>query len=152
MKSKGIGSSKKIRPVLPIFVHQEMLHRRNSVDSFSNMSIGDVSGVLNENSPSDPEKKLDYYPDLSYSAPDTKVKKGLPSSPSPSSVALSSASSITYLSPARTRQNSDIEFSSPAQRDSSYSSYTESIYLPPTSKPSESQQPQPTEPAGHSAV
>ena len=140
-----MGSSGKIRPVLPIFVHQEMLQRHNSMDSFSNMSIGDVSGVLNENASSDPEKKLDYYPDLSYGAPDIKVvnNSSLLSSPSISSPS-SSASSITYPTPARTRQNSGIEVSS-LHRDSSF---VESINQPPTSNSSESK-PQPTD---HSAV
>ena len=134
MKSKVIGSSGKFRPVLPIFVQQEMLQRHNSMDSFSNMSIEDVSGVLNEKSLSS-----------SSSSSDTKVDNSPQSSPSPSFLALSSASSITYLSPARTRQDSGIEFSSP-NRDSSYSSYTESIYLPP---PNSQQQPRS---ADHSAV
>ena len=137
MKSKAIGSSGKIRPVLPIFVHQEMLQRHNSMDSFSNLSIGDVSGALNE-TPSNSEKKLDYYPDLSYRAPsDTKVN-GVLSSPS------SSASSITYPTPARTRQDSGIEVSS-VQRDSLY---VESINLPPTSSSSEL----PTQPTDNSSV
>ena len=146
MKSKVMGSSGKIRPVLPIFVHQEMLQRHNSMDSFSNMSIGDVSGVLNGNASSDLEKKLDYYPDLSYGAPDTKVvnNSSLLSSPSLSSPS-SSASSITYPTPARTRQNSGIEVSS-LHRDSSF---VESINQPPTSTNSSESKPQPTD---HSAV
>jgi hypothetical protein len=45
MKSKTIGSSGKIRPVLPVFVHKEML-QRHSFDSFNDLSIGDVSGTL----------------------------------------------------------------------------------------------------------
>ena len=71
MKSKGFGSSGKVRPILPVFVHKEFLQRHNSMDSFSNLSIGDVGGALDKidpRSPSDPEKKLDYYPDLSYAA------------------------------------------------------------------------------------
>jgi pheromone a factor receptor len=45
MKSKTIGSSGKIRPVLPLFVHKEIL-QRHSFDSFNDLSIGDVSGAL----------------------------------------------------------------------------------------------------------
>ena len=63
IKSKAIRSSGKIRPVLPIFVQQEMLQRHNSMD---NMSIGDVSDVLNEKSSSN-----------------TKADNSLQSSPSP---------------------------------------------------------------------
>jgi hypothetical protein len=66
-KSKTIGSLGKIRPVLPLFVHHDMLKRHNSMDSISNMSIGDVSGALNEKS-SDPKKRLDFYPDMSHGA------------------------------------------------------------------------------------
>lgn len=154
MKSKVVGSSGKIRPVLPVFVHKEMLQRHNSMDSFSNMSIGDVSGALNGNlSPSDPEKKLDFYPDLSYGALSssgnsgggntTRVNNSLRLSSTPSStLSLTSvASSIPYPTPARTRQDSaGIEISS-VHRDSSY---IESVNLPATNSPSEpSSQPQP---------
>jgi hypothetical protein len=68
MKSKTIGSSGKIRPVLPVFVHKEML-QRHSFDSFNDLSIGDVSGALTTTNQSsststavDPEKQLDCYP------------------------------------------------------------------------------------------
>lgn len=159
MKSKAIGSSGKIRPILPVFVHKEMLQRHNSMDSFSNMSIGDVSGALVNNaqlSPSDPEKKLDYYPDLSYGALSsnggTKVNNDslrLSSFPSSAASLNSSASSITYPTPVRTRQDSGIEISS-VHRDSIY---VEHVNLPTTSdsSPSESSQPQP-QPTKHSAV
>ena len=159
MKSKAIGSSGKIRPVLPVFVHKEMLQRHNSMDSYSNLSIGDVGGALNQNSPSDPEKKLDYYPDLSYGAlsasnsgNNTKVNNSLRLSSFPSSAASlsSSASSIAYPTPARTRQDSEgIEISS-VHRDSAC---IEPINHQPTSIPltSESSQPQP-QPTNDSAV
>ena len=151
---KSVGSSGKVRPILPVFVHKEMLQRHDSMDSF-NMSIGDVSGALSDSgpiSPSDPEKKLDYYPDLSYGALSsnggTKVNNDslrLSSFPSSSASLNSSASSVTYPTPARTRQDSGIEISS-VHRDS--------LYVEPTtsnSSPSESSQPQP-QPNNHSAV
>ena len=151
MKSKSIGKSGKVRPILPVFVQKEMLHRRDSVDSF-NMTIGDVSNALanDQLSPTDSEKKLDYYPDLSYGAlsgsASTRVNDSerLASFPSSSAASLnSSASSVTYPSPARARQDSAIEISS-VHRDSTYIS-------PPaaSNSPSESSQPQRT---NHSAV
>jgi len=158
MKSKAIGSSGKIRPILPVFVHKEMLQRHNSMDSFSNMSIGDVSGALVNNgqlSPSDPEKKLDYYPNLSYgalsSSGGTKVNDDslrLSSFPSSAASLNSSASSVTYPTPVRTRQDSAIEISS-VHRDSLFVEPTN----PPTTtnSPSESSEPQP-QPTNHSAV
>jgi pheromone a factor receptor len=147
MKSKGLGSSGKVRPVLPVFVHKEMLQRHNSMDSFSNLSIGDVSGALNNGqSSSNPEKKLDFYEDLSYGARSSSgTKVNSLSSPS----LFSSASSITYPTPVRTRQDSGIEISS-VHRDSS--SYIEPVNLP-ISNTSESSQPQPQPtPADHSPV
>jgi pheromone a factor receptor len=153
MKSKIIGSSGKIRPVLPVFVQKEML-QRHSFDSFNNLSIGDVSGALTNqqssstSSTSDPEKKLDCYPDLSYSR--NKVNSFQLSSPSSMTSLSSSASSITYPTPARTRQDSGIEISS-AHRDSSY--IEEPVNLP-ISNSSESSHPHPrsTTPIDHSAV
>jgi pheromone a factor receptor len=114
MGSNGIrskGSSGKVRPVLPLFVHQEMIQHRDSFDS-SNMSIADFGGGFNDNSSSDPEKS-DFYPTMSYGAlsiPDVggllaDTKDG--SLSSPSSQTFSSTSSITYPTPAHTRQNSD---------------------------------------------
>lgn len=133
-----------------------MLRHRDSMDSFSNMSIGDVSGVLNEktlNEKADPEME-DFYPTMSYGAlsiPDVdgaladKKDNNLSSA---SSQTLSSASSITYPTPARIRENScpdSIEISS-AHRDSSY---IEPIIPPVVSIPQP--QPQVTEqpPAEH---
>lgn len=153
-KSKTASSSGKVRPILPVFVHKEMLQRHDSMSSFSNMSIGDVSGALVNNgplSPSDPEKKLDYYPDLSYGALSsnggTKVDNNslrLSSFPSSADSLNSSASSITYPTPVRTRQDSGIEISS-VHRDSLY---VETTTTNPS--PSESSRPQPT--TNHSAV
>ena len=132
-----MGSSGKVRPVLPVFVHQEMLHHRDSMDSFSNMSFGDVGDALNEKS--DPEKE-DFYPTMSYGAPsipdvggalaDTKGNNRT----SASSQTLSVASSITYPMPARTRQDSrpdGIEISS-VYRDSSYIDSTDPESAVPT--------------------
>jgi pheromone a factor receptor len=139
-RSKGMGSSGKVRPELPLFVHQEMLQRRDSMDSFSNMSIADVGDTLKEKS--DPEKQ-DFYPTMSYgglSIPELG-KKGTSLS-SASSQTLSAASSITYPTPARTRVDSRpdaIEISS-VQRDSSYSEPTDPS---PTSNSS----PHPIEPS-----
>ena len=158
MKSKAIGSSGKVRPILPVFVHKEMLQRHDSMDSF-NMSIGDVSGALVNNaqlSPSDPEKKLDYYEDLSYgnlsSNRGTKVNDddNSPRLSSFPSSTYSSASSITYPTPVRARQDSGIEISS-VHRDSFYVD-SEPIN-PPTipNSPSESSQPLP-QPTNHSVV
>jgi hypothetical protein len=53
-------SSCSICPVLPLFVHQEMLQHRDSFDS-SNMSIADL-GAFNAKSSSDPEKSDFYSP------------------------------------------------------------------------------------------
>jgi pheromone a factor receptor len=145
MKSKAIGSSGKIRPILPVFVHKEMLQRHNSMDSFSNMSIGDVSGALANNGPLSPtysEKKLNCYPDLSYGG--TKVNTDslrLSSFPSSAVSFNSMASSITYPTPSRSRQDSGIEVSS-VHRDSIYAGPNQ----PPTTSnpPSESSQPHTT--------
>jgi len=138
---KEIGSSGKIRPILPVFVHREMLRRQDSMDSFTDfsnmsMSIADVGGALNEKS-SDPEK-ADFYPTLSYSGRqsiitgDDEIKDdddGSLSPPSsPASTSSSSASSISYSSPSLTRQNSGIEVSS--IRHSTASSSTHSLPLP----------------------
>ena len=152
-KSKAIGSSGKVRPVLPVFVHKEMLQRHDSMDSF-NVSIGDVSGALVNNSPlsPSPEKKLDYYPDLSYGALSgkgaTKVdidSLRLSSFPSSAASLNSSASSITYPTPTLARQDSGIEISS-VHRDSLY---VEPINPPTSSNSSTSESsprplPQPT--------
>ena len=160
MKSKGFGSSGKVRPILPVFVHKEFLQRHNSMDSFSNLSIGDVGGALDKiepRSPSDSEKKLDYYPDLSYAAlstgGETKVNNdslGLSSFPSSTSLN-STATSITYPTPARTRQDSGgIEVSS-VHRDGSIHVVEPT---PPTTSNTTSEsssQPQP-QPTGGSAV
>jgi pheromone a factor receptor len=108
---KSKGSLGKVRPILPVFVHQDMLQHRDSFDSLSNMSIADVGGAPNDKS-SDPEKS-DFYPTMSYdrlSIPDVggalaDTKGNTPSSAS--SQTLSSPSSITYPTPARTRQNSE---------------------------------------------
>jgi pheromone a factor receptor len=135
MRSKIMGSSGKVRPVLPLFVHQEMLQHHDSIDSFSNMSIGDVGGALNK---SDPEKE-DFCPTVSYGAlsipelgsdtlADTK-DNGLSSA---SSQTLSPACSITYSTPARTRQDfrpDGIEISS-VHRDSSYIEPTDPSAVP----------------------
>jgi hypothetical protein len=110
MKSKTIESLGKIRPVLPVFVHKEML-QRHSFDSFKDLSIEDVSGALtttNQSSSSsstavDPEKQLDCYPDLSYGGSRNKVDSFQLSSPSSMAALSSAASSITYPTPARTR-------------------------------------------------
>ena len=121
------------------------------MDSFSNLSIGDVSGALNQlPSPSDSEKKLDFCPDLSYSGSGaTTANNSLRLSSFPSSAAslTSVASSIPYPSPVRTRQDSTIEISS-VHRNSSYG---ESINEPTSHSPLESSDPQ-TQPANHSAV
>jgi pheromone a factor receptor len=132
MRSKVMGSSGKVRPVLPLFVHQEMLQHRDSMDSFSNMSIGDVGGALNEKS--DPEKE-DFCPTMSYGAlsiPDVDADTKGNSLSSASSRTLSTASSITYPTPARMRQDSrpdGIEISS-VHRDSSYIESTDPSAVP----------------------
>ena len=131
------------------------------MDSFSNLSIGDVGGALDKiepRSPSDPEKKLDYYPDLSYSAlstgGETKVNNDslrLSSFPSSSTSLNLMATSITYPTLARTRQDSGgIEVSS-VHRDGSIHVVDPT---PPTTSntPSvSSSQPQ-SEPTGLAAV
>ena len=158
MKSKAIGSSGKTRPILPVFVHKEMLQRHDSIDSF-NISIGDLSGAQANHepfSPSDSEKKLDYFSDLSYalsSGGGTKVNNDslrLSSFSSSAASINSTISSITFPTPARTRQDSaGIEVSS-VLRDS--------IYVEPTNprttsnnSPSELSEPQPRR-TGHNAV
>lgn len=119
INSKAVGTSGRVRPILPLFVHQEMLQRHDSMDSFTNMtmSIGDVGGTLNEKS--DPEK-ADFFSTLSYGdlsiadvggtlgdIKDAKCDNTLspPMSPGSSS---SSASSISYPEPVRIRQNSGV--------------------------------------------
>lgn len=126
------------------------------MDSFSNLSIGDVSGALNNSNSapsSDPEKKLDFYPDLSYGGNNgggsggTTANNSLRRSSSMTSLT-SVASSITYPSPVLTRQDSSaIEISS-VHRDSTYN---ESINIP-SNFPSESPRPLPQPAANHNVV
>jgi len=113
------GSTGKIRPSLPVFVHKEMLSRRDSLDSISKMSIRDVGGFLGEKKDDD-EKASQFAPTLSYggitlndvggTVPDYSEN---PVSPAPSSGPSSSSS------PAITRENSQcgMEISS-LKRDS----------------------------------
>jgi len=114
---KSKGSSGKVRPILPLFVHQDMLQHRVSFDSLSNMSIGDVGGALNEESSSDPEKS-DFYPTLSYD----------PKGNTLSSPTLSSASSITYPTPS---SPDGIEISSVHDNSSDMESPNSSRIPPP---------------------
>ena len=156
----------KVRPILPVSVHKEFLQRHNSMDSFSNMSIGDVGGALDKNeprSPSDPEKKLVHYPDLSYAAlsisGETKVNKDslrLPSFPSSSTSLNSSATSATYPTPEPARTHQGIEVSSVHDRDGSINVVEPITNLNPPSTtsntPSESSSQIQSQPTGPSAV
>ena len=81
MNSKAFGSSAtgsgNVRPILPVVVHKMMLQCHKSMDSFSNLSMRDVSGAVLKNepwSPSDPEKKPGYYFDLSYTVLSTSCE------------------------------------------------------------------------------
>jgi len=116
VKSKN-GSSGKVRPSIPIFVHKDMLSRHDSLGSISKMSIGDVGGFLGEKKDQD-EKASQFAPTLSYGGITLNDVGGTlpdysesPISPVPSS-GPSSASS-----PSLTRDNSHIEISS-LRRDS----------------------------------
>lgn len=133
MKSKIIGSSGKVRPVIPLFVHQDMLRRHDSMDSFD-MSIGDVSGALSEKS--DLEKQ-DFSSTLSYGALSIADVGGAleDTKDNALSTRMSSVSDSTIACPppARTRRNSrdgtEIEISS-VRRDSSYIEPTNSLAVP----------------------
>ncbi|TFK32933.1 pheromone A receptor-domain-containing protein [Crucibulum laeve] len=103
------------RPVLPINVHREFLQKRDSLDSFTDVSVSfaDVGNSLNE-------KEKPFSPDASFGALTLTDVGGTladydssPYSPAPSSGS-SSASSISYPEPAVTRPDSvaDIEISS----------------------------------------
>ncbi|KAF8809922.1 STE3-domain-containing protein [Phlegmacium glaucopus] len=145
--SKGGGASSRVRPILPLFVHREMLQRHDSIDSFTDMSmsIGDVSGALNEKS--DPEK-ADFYSTLSYGAlsiadvgntlGDSKTAVSSPISPASSS----SSSSITYPEPVRTRQDSGVSIEISSVRQGSTYIEPNSLTVPTTN--SSQSPPQPT--------
>jgi hypothetical protein len=110
MKSKGIGSSGKIRPIIPLFVHQESFRRHDSLSSFTDMCSEDGVDL---NQKFDPEKQDSY---LNLSIADVggtlaDVKDDIPLSPAPSSVY-----SIPPPPPARTYGNSRIEI--PEKQDS----------------------------------
>jgi len=146
IKSKVVSTSGKVRPIIPLFVHQEMLQRRDSLDSYNNLSIGDVGGVLNEKS-SDFEKR-DFCPDLSYgelSIADVGGTLADIKDDSVSSLTVptsSAASSITYPRPTVTRQNSrdGIEVSS-ARRGSAHIESPESLAVPTFNSPLSRSQP-----------
>ena len=125
MKSKGVGSTGRVRPVLPVFVHKQMLQRHNSLDSFTDMSVGD-GDALNQKSDSE-KREQDSFLTLSYGAISIAdvggtlgdVKDEAPISP---------ASNITQPPPAHTHLNSPdgIEISS-VHRSSSYLESTNSL-------------------------
>jgi pheromone a factor receptor len=120
VKSKGVGTAGKVRPIIPVFVHRQMLRPHDSLDSFTDISVGDGSAL---NQKSDPEKQ-DSYLTLSYGAMSiadvggtlADVKDEAPTSP-----ASSSASSVSQPPPAHTHLNprDHIEISS-VHRSSSY--------------------------------
>ncbi|KAF8153834.1 pheromone A receptor-domain-containing protein [Crassisporium funariophilum] len=143
-KSKAVGSTGKVRPIMPVFVHREMLQRHDSMDSFSNMSleIADVGGALNEKK--DAEKEQAFSPILSYGAITLSDVGGTladfndgPYSPAPSSGS-SSASSVSSPSLALTRQNSDsnIEISSVRRGSMSSPSSPNTLAVPLPTHPS----------------
>ena len=154
MRSEAFGSLGNVRPILPVFVHQEFLQRHNSMDSFSNLSIGDVGGALDKNEPRSPS-------DLSYAAlstsGETKVNGDslrLSSFPSASTSLNSSATSVTYPTPEPARTRQGIEVSSVHDRGGSIHVVEPITNLNPPSTtsntPSESSsqiQPQPTGPS-----
>ena len=118
IKSKNFGSTGKIRPVPPVFVHQDIFHHRESIDSTMSISLGDFGGFLNEKKEDDKESR--FAPTVSYGGITLNdVGSTLPDycespiSPTPSS-GPSSASSALSPSPAITRENShcNIEISS----------------------------------------
>lgn len=64
-KSKTTSSAGRVRPVAPTFVHTDFLRRQSSsISSLTDVSIGDVSGHLNEKRPMD--EKAEFSPILSY--------------------------------------------------------------------------------------
>ena len=122
IKSKN-GSTGKIRPSLPVFVHKEMFSRRDSLDSISKMSVGDVGGFLQVGEKrDDDEKASEFAPTLSYGGITLNDVGGTlpdyekPASPVPSS---GPPSPPSPSSPSLTRENSEcnIEISS-LRRDS----------------------------------
>ena len=103
-KSKIVSSSGKVRPVAPTFVHTEFFRRQGSISSLTDISIGDVSGHLDEKH----ADEKSFSPTLSYGAITLADVGGTladyvetPISPLPSSGSSSSASSI-MSSPAST--------------------------------------------------
>ena len=124
MKSKGVGSSGKIRPIIPLFVHQESLRRHDSLTSFTDMCSEDGVDL---NQKFDPEKQDSYLnlsiADVGGTLADVK-DDDTPLSPAPSSVY-----SIPPPPPARTYGNSRIEISS-VYRDSTYIEPTDSLAVP----------------------
>lgn len=111
-KQKFAGTGGKVRPVPPMFVHQDFLRRHDSLDSFTSVSVsvGDVNGHLDQKK--DIEKQV-YSPTLSYGGLTLSDVGGTladyndsPYSPTPSSG--SSASSISEPEPALTRSGSII--------------------------------------------
>ena len=123
-----------------------MLQRRDSLDSYNNLSFGDVGGTLNEKS-SDLEKQ-DFSATLSYGEISITDVGGtladikgdsMSSLTSPTS---SAASSITYPRPTLTRQDSrdGIEVSS-AHRGSTYMESPQSLPVLTSNSPQSRSQP-----------
>ncbi|KAF4623145.1 hypothetical protein D9613_002291 [Agrocybe pediades] len=113
--SKTTGSDGKVRPAVPLFVHQDFLRRQSSADSFTDksLSIADVSGFLGEKAANDEKHGAEaFMPTLSYSQitfsdvggtlADDKSGK-FSNSPSSGS---SAASTISVPEPAMTRTSS----------------------------------------------
>ena len=129
VKSKT-GSSGKVRPVMPVFVHKEFLSRHDSIDSFSNMSVSlaDAGGLLDEKKDNE-KSEQPFCPTLSYGGITLSDVGGTlpdyaegPYSPTPSSGSSSaSTSSVVTPEPALTRTPSDVNIEvSSLRRDSAF--------------------------------
>jgi pheromone a factor receptor len=101
-RSKGFTASGKLRPIAPVFVHNELLRHRGSIGSLTDISISiaDVSGFLDEKKAGG-DDKAEFSPTLSYGGLTLSDVGGTladyseePYSPAPSSGSSSSASSV----------------------------------------------------------
>ena len=119
--SSKTGSKGKVRPVLPVFVHTEMLRRHDSMDSTLSVSFQDAGGALSPTSIDEKEKQL-FSPVVSYgeitltdvggTLGDMSFDQFSPSSSSGSSSASSRSSIIVQPEAAVMRDIPDIEISS----------------------------------------
>lgn len=100
-KSKAFSSVNSHNNALPVFVHREVSRKRDSFDSFSDMttSFADVGGALID------EKEKPFSPDMSFGAMSIADVGGTladyesgPYSPAPSSGSSSGSSSASTLS------------------------------------------------------